>query len=433
MSFPIVDGIRSLELGSPGEMRSRLNALVMAGQKVACFGLMEEYEEENEALEHVGEHLALIDDVGARIATVEVTEVRRLQMGQVTWAEAEAEGEGFRTVADWRRGHEEFWNGEGRTINDGTPLSWVRFQVIDPRPFLPPRPTAGDLRLPEGYEHVYAGKVRDLFHTPGGDVLVVASDRISAYDWVLPTLIPDKGRILTQMSLWWFDHLADLVPNHIIDTEVPGGGVAGRGVVCRNLDMLPVECVVRGYLTGSGLVDYRTTGSVCGVSLPPGLVDGSRLPEPMFTPATKAAIGDHDENVDFDRVAAMVGGGLATQLRDMSIAVYSRAERLARERGIILADTKFEFGQVPGQPDLVLADEVLTPDSSRYWPADEWRPGRPQPSFDKQFVRDWLASSESGWDRSGNQPPPPLPDEIVERTHAKYVEAYERVTGQPFG
>ena len=432
MSFPVVDGLRSLELGSPGPMRARLNELVLSGQKVACFGLIEEYAEESEPVESVGERMTLIDDTGNGLATVEVTEVRELPMGQVTWALAEAEGEGFRSVAEWRRGHEDYWTGEGRTITADTPLAWVRFRVVDPRPLLPPRPTAGDLDLPEGYEHIYGGKVRDLFRTPDGDLLVVASDRISAYDWVLPTPIPDKGRILTQMSLWWFEQLADLVPHHIVTAQVPGDEVAGRGVVCRDLQMLPVECVVRGYLTGSGLSDYRATGSVCGIELPEGLQDGSRLAEPIFTPATKAAIGDHDENVGFDEVVATVGADLAERLRDASIAIYTRAERIARERGIILADTKFEFGQIAGHDGIVLADEVLTPDSSRYWPADQWQPGRAQPSFDKQYVRDWLTSPQSGWDRTGDAPPPPLPDDVVARTRDKYIDAYERITGERF-
>ena len=234
------------------------------------------------------------------------------------------------------------------------------------------------------------------------------------------------------MSLWWFEQLADLVPHHIVTAQVPGDEVAGRGVVCRDLQMLPVECVVRGYLTGSGLSDYRATGSVCGIELPEGLQDGSRLAEPIFTPATKAAIGDHDENVGFDEVVATVGADLAERLRDASIAIYTRAERIARERGIILADTKFEFGQIAGHDGIVLADEVLTPDSSRYWPADQWQPGRAQPSFDKQYVRDWLTSPQSGWDRTGDAPPPPLPDDVVARTRDKYIDAYERITGERF-
>lgn len=412
-------------------MRERLNGLVLGGHKVAAFGLVQEYLDEGEAIETVGEELDLVDSAGGRVATVRITEVRELDFGAAEWGLVEAEGEGFATVAAWAQAHRDFWATAGYEVTDGSALVWTRFEVVDPRPLVPPRPTAGDLALPEGYQHVYSGKVRDLFRTPDGDLLVVAADRISAYDWVLPTPIPDKGRILNRMSLWWFEQLADLVPNHVITADTPGL-VGDRGVVCRSLDMLPVECVVRGYLTGSGLTDYRRTGSVCGVTLPDGLTDGSRLPEPIFTPATKAAIGDHDENVDFDHVVATVGPELAQRLRATSIAVYDRAERIARERGIILADTKFEFGQVAGDPAIVLADEVLTPDSSRYWPADSWEPGRAQPSFDKQYVRDWLTSPESGWDRASDTPPPPLPDEVVARTRAKYVEAYERITGSPF-
>ncbi|MDP4015309.1 MAG: phosphoribosylaminoimidazolesuccinocarboxamide synthase [Candidatus Nanopelagicales bacterium] len=288
--------------------------------------------------------------------------------------------------------------------------------------------TASQLGLPDGYAHLYSGKVRDLFSTPDGQLLMVASDRISAFDFVLPTPIPDKGRILTAMSLWWFERLADLVPNHVISASVPQS-VAGRALICARLDMFAVECVVRGYLTGSGLADYRATGGVCGLVLPTGLTDGSRLPEPLFTPSTKAAIGDHDENIDFDAVVGAIGEGDAAELKRISIAVYSRAEAIARDRGIILADTKFEFGRRASDGRIVLADEVLTPDSSRFWSAADWRPGGPQPSFDKQYVRDWLTSPESGWDRDSGEPPPPLPQDVVERTRAKYVEAYERLTG----
>jgi phosphoribosylaminoimidazole-succinocarboxamide synthase len=260
---------------------------------------------------------------------------------------------------------------------------------------------------------------------------MVASDRISAYDHVLETPIPDKGAILTQMSLWWFDRLADVVPHHIVSTDVPAA-VKGRGVICEPLEMFPVECVARGYLTGSGLADYRAGGTVCGVPLPEGLEDGSRLPEPIFTPATKAALGDHDENISFEQVAATVGEEVAATLRDLTLRVYARAEQVAGERGIVLADTKLEFGARP-DGTIVLADEVLTPDSSRFWPADQWQPGRPQPSFDKQYVRDWLTSAESGWNRSSDTPPPPLPDTVVQNTRARYVEAYERLTGRRFG
>ena len=282
-----------------------------------------------------------------------------------------------------------------------------------------------------GARHLHSGKVRDLYRLPDGNLLMVASDRISAYDHVLRPGIPDKGAVLTQMSLWWFDQLADLVPNHLVSTDVPAA-VAGRAVVCEELRMFPVECVARGYLAGSGLADYRATGAVCGVPLPEGLEDGSRLPEPIFTPATKAAIGDHDENISFELAAATVGDEVAATLRDLTLRVYARAEQVARERGIVLADTKLEFGARP-DGTIVLADEVLTPDSSRFWPADQWRPGRPQQSFDKQYVRDWLTSPESGWDRSSDTPPPPLPGTVVQNTRARYVEAYERLTGRRFG
>ncbi|WP_432544246.1 phosphoribosylaminoimidazolesuccinocarboxamide synthase [Kineococcus sp. SYSU DK002] len=284
----------------------------------------------------------------------------------------------------------------------------------------------------DGWTHTYSGKVRDLYVPAAGDdgtVLVVASDRISAYDHVLPTTIPGKGAVLTALSLWWFGQLADLVPNHVVSTDVPAA-VAGRAMVCRKLEMFPVECVARGYLTGSGLAEYREDGTVCGVPLPAGLVDGSRLAEPIFTPATKAEVGEHDENVTFEHVAATVGAEAAAQLRDLTLAVYRRAEQVARERGIVLADTKLEFGRAGGET--VLGDEVLTPDSSRFWPAESWEPGRAQPSFDKQFVRDWLTSPASGWDRRGTQPPPDLPAEVVERTRQRYVDAYERLTGQVF-
>jgi phosphoribosylaminoimidazole-succinocarboxamide synthase len=282
-----------------------------------------------------------------------------------------------------------------------------------------------------GATHVHSGKVRDLYRLDDGNLLMVASDRVSAYDFVLEPGIPDKGAVLTQMSLWWFERLADLVPNHVLSTDVPAA-VAGRAVVCEELEMYPVECVARGYLTGSGLADYRATGAVCGVELPAGLEDGSRLPEPIFTPATKAALGDHDENISYDKVAATVGDAVARRLRELTLRVYGRAEQVARERGIILADTKLEFGARP-DGTIVLADEVLTPDSSRFWPADGWQPGRPQPSYDKQFVRDWLTSPDSGWDRGSDRPPPRLPDAVVQSTRARYLEAYRRLTGRSFG
>jgi phosphoribosylaminoimidazole-succinocarboxamide synthase len=306
----------------------------------------------------------------------------------------------------------------------------------------------GPLDLP-GWKHVYSGKVRDLYepdlpalggvHPLGDVVLVVASDRISAYDHVLIPGIPDKGVVLTQLSLWWFDQLADVVENHVVSTDVsaePADGlvpdvVAGRAMICRRLEMFPVECVVRGYLTGSGLAEYRTSGEVTGIPLPPGLVDGSRLPEPIFTPATKAEVGEHDENVTFDEVARRIGHDDAARLRELTLAVYARAEEIARERGVILADTKLEFGVDPVTGATLLGDEVLTPDSSRFWPADQWEPGHAQPSFDKQFVRDWLSSGASGWDRASDAPPPALPDDVVQRTRERYLEAYERLTGRP--
>ncbi|WP_405770287.1 phosphoribosylaminoimidazolesuccinocarboxamide synthase [Streptomyces sp. NBC_01538] len=289
------------------------------------------------------------------------------------------------------------------------------------------------LQVP-GLVHLHTGKVRDLYQNEAGDLVMVASDRISAFDWVLRTEIPDKGRVLTQLSLWWFDQLADLAPNHVLSTELPPGAPAdwaGRTLICKSLRMMPVECVARGYLAGSGLTEYNDSRTVCGLALPEGLTDGSELPTPIFTPATKAAVGEHDENVSYEEVARQVGAETAAELRQATLAVYSRARDIARDRGIILADTKFEFGYESTEDGekLVLADEVLTPDSSRFWPADEWEPGHAQPSFDKQFVRDWLTSSESGWLRASEQPPPPLPQHVTDATRAKYIEAYERLTG----
>jgi phosphoribosylaminoimidazole-succinocarboxamide synthase len=246
---------------------------------------------------------------------------------------------------------------------------------------------------------------------------------------VLQPLVPDKGVILNQLSLWWFGRLADLVENHVLSTVVPEV-VNGRAVICERLAMVPIECVARGYLTGSGWLEYRATGSVCGIDLPAGLVDGSRLPEPIFTPATKAALGEHDMNIDFATVVDTVGADVAERLRALTLAAYARAEKIARERGIILADTKFEFGR-RADGTIVLADEVLTPDSSRFWDAERWQPGGRLEPFDKQFVRNWLLS-ESGWDRSTDAPPPRLPDEIVAATRAKYADAYQRLTGSPF-
>jgi len=275
--------------------------------------------------------------------------------------------------------------------------------------------------------HLYSGKVRELYELPDGLLLLVATDRISAFDHVLEPPIPDKGKILTQLSLWWFDQLAGIVPSHLASAPVPAG-FEGRAMVCRRLEMIPVECVARGYLTGSALTEYEQDGQVCGISLPPGLSDGSRLPEPIFTPATKAPRGEHDQNITAAQVARELGQDLAAELERITLAVYRRGAELAAGRGIIVADTKIELGRA-ADGTLLLADEVLTPDSSRFWPADRWQPGRRQPSFDKQYVRDWLTSPASGWDRQGPFPPPPLPAEVVERTRQTYVEAYQRLTG----
>lgn len=288
-----------------------------------------------------------------------------------------------------------------------------------------------------GYAHIYSGKVRDLYAPldpvsgePRADqLLLVASDRMSAYDFVLDSPIPDKGAVLTQMSLWWFEQLEDLVPNHVLSTDVPSA-VADRAVLVKRLQMLPVECVARAYLTGGGLGEYRQTGTVSGIRLPEGLVDGSRLAEPVFTPSTKAPVGQHDQPMTYEEVEAEIGPALAARVRDLTTAILARGNEIAAERGILIADTKVEFG-LEGDA-ILLADEVLTPDSSRFWPAEGWEPGRAQPSYDKQFVRDWLTSDASGWDRSSDTPPPPLPDDVVEQTRAKYIEAYERLTGRRF-
>ena len=291
------------------------------------------------------------------------------------------------------------------------------------------------LALP-GYAHVYSGKVRDLYAplddsgAPRDDqLLLVASDRLSAFDFILDSPIPDKGAVLTQLSLWWFEQLVDLVPNHVVSTDVPSS-VAGRAVLVNRLRMLPVECVARAYLTGGGLREYVADGHVSGVRLPEGLVDGSRLPEPVFTPSTKAPAGEHDEPMTYADVEREVGVDLAARAKDLTVAILKRGNEIAVERGILIADTKVEFG-LEGDT-LVLADEVLTPDSSRFWPADQWEPGHTQPSFDKEFVREWLISPASGWDKASGEAPPTLPDDVVERTRAKYVEAYERLTGRPF-
>ena len=284
----------------------------------------------------------------------------------------------------------------------------------------PPAPTVA------GWQHLRTGKVRDLYTNGAGEILLVASDRISAFDWVLPTTIPNKGAILTQLSLFWFELLEDIVPNHIISDDVPTQ-VIDRAVIVKPLDMFEIECVARGYLTGSGLNEYKENHAVCGNSLPSGLVDGSQLPGNIFTPATKAAIGDHDINIDFESAVKIVGADDATQLRDLTLSLYETAADFARSRGIILADTKFEFGR-DAKGVITLGDEVLTPDSSRFWESSNWQPGSAQSSFDKQFVRDFLTNS--GWDKKS--PPPELPAEIVEKTAARYEEAYFRITGTKF-
>ncbi len=280
------------------------------------------------------------------------------------------------------------------------------------------------------------GKVRDVYTVGDDQLLLVASDRLSAYDVVLPSVVPDKGAVLTGLSVWWFDQLADLLPNHLVTARVEEMPTAlqshaeelrGRSMLCRRLEMVAVECVARGYLTGSGLTDYAATGGVCGVDLPAGLVDGSRLPEPIFTPTSKAAVGDHDLPMTYAEVSTQVGAELAAELRETTLAIYRRGAEVAERAGIVLADTKVELGH-DAAGLLTLGDEVLTPDSSRFWPASTWQPGRPQPSYDKQFVRDWLTAS--GWDRTA--PGPVLPDEVIDRTRAKYVEAYEQLTGSSF-
>ena len=309
-------------------------------------------------------------------------------------------------------------------------------------------PAHGTVELP-GYAHVYSGKVRELYApidpTTGlaspDALLLVATDRISAFDYILDSEIPDKGKVLTQLSLWWFEQLVDIIPNHVISAgspEVPEA-VAGRAVLVRRLDMVPVECIGRAYLTGSGLAEYRETSSVCGVGLPAGLEDGSLLPMPIFTPTTKAPIGRHDEPMTFAEVEATIGMPIAARVRDLTIAILARGNEVAAARGILLADTKVEFGldasrpDAAGNPAIVLADEVLTPDSSRFWPAATWSPGRAQDSYDKQFVRDWLTSPASGWQRSSGQAPPALPAEVIEATRAKYLEAFESLTGRTLG
>ena len=322
-----------------------------------------------------------------------------------------------------------------------------------------------------GWTPLNSGKVRDIYapdeavvgpaqeatpaegrprHAKAGPeaLLMVTSDRISAYDYVLPTQITGKGAVLNQLAIWWMGKLRPLVENHLLAVgtkapveassalegaqptrfEVPAE-VDGRAVVCRSLLMIPIECVVRGYLTGSGLAEYRESGTVCGIRLPEGLTEASRLEEPIFTPAAKAELGEHDENITFEQTVERIGEELATAIRDLSIALYREARDVAAERGIIIADTKFEFGIDVATGAIVLADEILTPDSSRFWPADKWVEGQVTPSFDKQYVRDWLTSDESGWDRASGANPPALPDAVAAATAARYVEAYRRLTG----
>jgi phosphoribosylaminoimidazole-succinocarboxamide synthase len=276
--------------------------------------------------------------------------------------------------------------------------------------------------------HVSSGKVRDIYASGEERLLLVASDRISTYDVVHPTPIPDKGKVLTGMTTFWLERTQQVCPNHLVSYADVPEEFRGRAMLVERLEMVPVECVVRGYITGSGWKDYQSSGTVCGIELPAGLRESEQLPEPIFTPATKAEVGDHDENVDFERAAEIVGDReLLEELRRLSIAIYELGAAHARERGIILADTKFEFGRRP-DGTIVLGDEVMTPDSSRFWPADGYEPGRGQPSFDKQYVRDWAAGS--GWDKT--PPAPALPDDVIERTRELYVDAYERITGEPF-
>jgi phosphoribosylaminoimidazole-succinocarboxamide synthase len=288
--------------------------------------------------------------------------------------------------------------------------------------------------LPDGYEHVFSGKIRDIYRNSQGRFLLITSDRISAYDWVLPTEIPDKGRILNGISQWWFGQLEGVVHNHTTTSKVPKS-VEGRAVLCEPLEMFPVECVVRGYLAGSGYADYLRERKISGQGLPPGLKDGALLPKPLFTPATKAVIGEHDVSITYDELIVELGQEEAQELKRLSLSVYEYAAEKMLRKGLILADTKFEFGIALGgkyKDRIILGDEVLTPDSSRYWEKDQWNPGGAQPSFDKQFVRDWLTSPASGWSKDSGEAPPPLPPEIVEKTREKYVQAYERITGSKF-
>ena len=276
----------------------------------------------------------------------------------------------------------------------------------------------------DGWNHLRSGKVRDLYTNLNGELLIVASDRISAFDYILPTEIPGKGKLLTQLSLFWFEMFKEIVPNHLITTDVPTE-VKDRAVIVKPLEMFPIECVARGYLTGSGWVEYQKSQAVTGISLPTGLLDGSKLPSNIFTPATKAEMGDHDENITFERAAAIIGLDQAEKLRELTLTLYSTAHDYAATRGIILADTKFEFG-LDSEGKICLGDEALTPDSSRFWSLNGWKPGGAQPSFDKQYVRDWLLAS--GWDRQS--PPPELPQDVVDKTRERYESAFTLLTGR---
>lgn len=287
-----------------------------------------------------------------------------------------------------------------------------------------------------GHELVYSGKVRELYAPLNADgsrredvLLLVASDRISAFDYILDSVIPDKGRVLTQLSLWWFEQFADLVPNHVVSTDVPAE-VEGRAILVRRLPMLPVEAIARAYLTGGGLAEYRETGSVCGVELPEGLTEASPLPQTIFTPTTKAPVGEHDQPMTYAQVEVEIGADLAAKVREMTTSILARGNEIASERGILIADTKVEFGVADGE--LVLADEVLTPDSSRFWRAEDHRVGEVQKSYDKQYVRNWLTSPESGWDRNSGEAPPALPEHVIQATRDTYVAAYEAITGRSF-
>ena len=276
----------------------------------------------------------------------------------------------------------------------------------------------------DGWNHLRSGKVRDLYTNLNGELLIVASDRISAFDYILPTEIPGKGKLLTQLSLFWFEMFKEIVPNHLITTDVPTE-VKDRAVIVKPLEMFPIECVARGYLTGSGWVEYQKSQAVTGISLPTGLLDGSKLPSNIFTPATKAEMGDHDENITFERATSIIGLNQAEKLRELTLTLYSTAHDYAATRGIILADTKFEFG-LDSEGKICLGDEALTPDSSRFWSLDGWNPGGAQPSFDKQYVRDWLLAS--GWDRQS--PPPELPQDVVDKTRERYESAFTLLTGR---